>query len=35
VRELRNVLERAVIVASEGVVGLSHLPAHLAKAAGS
>jgi transcriptional regulator with PAS, ATPase and Fis domain len=35
VRELRNVLERAVIVASEGIIGLSHLPPHLAKAAGS
>ncbi len=34
VRELRNVLERSVIVASQGTIGLEHLPAHLAAAAG-
>ncbi|MEP6716832.1 MAG: sigma-54 dependent transcriptional regulator [Terriglobia bacterium] len=37
VRELRNVLERSVIVASQGSIGLAHLPSHLtvlAKAAG-
>jgi transcriptional regulator with PAS, ATPase and Fis domain len=33
VRELRNVLERSVIVASQGSLGLVHLPAHLTNSA--